>query len=107
MNRRWHEKVVEDILNSGADVLFIVDASGIFDFQDLIKTVSKRYPDIVPYNGEIGLRKCLKKRTDPLIVVFEIEKDIPYHMLSDYAVISVDTDTIFPLLDKETHCGHY
>ena len=101
MNRRWYEKVAEDILKSGADVLFIVDASGIFDFPHLIKTVSKRYPDIVPYNGEIGLRKCLKKRTDPLIVVFEIENDIPYHMLSDYAVISVDTDTIFPLLDKE------
>ena len=101
MNRRWYAKVAEDILKSGADVLFIVDASGIFDFPDLIKTVSKRYPDIVHYNGEIGLRKCLKKLTDPLIVVFEIEKDIPYHMLSDYAVISVDTDAIFPLLDKE------
>lgn len=101
MNRRWYEKVAEDILKSGADVLFIVDTSGIFDFPDLIKTVSKRYPDIVHYNGEIGLRKCLKNRTDPLIVVFEIEKDIPYHMLSDYAVMPVDTDTIFPLLDKE------
>lgn len=101
MNRRWYGKVAEKILKSIPDVLFIVDASKIFDFPDLIKTVSKRYPDIIHYNGEIGLRKCLKKQTDPLIVVFEIEKDIPYHMLSDYAVIPVDTGAIFPLLDKE------
>lgn len=101
INRRWHEKVAEDILKLRTDVLFIVDTSGILDFPDLIKMVSKRYPDIIHYNSEIGLRKCLKKRTEPLIVVFEIENDIPYHMLSDYAVISVDTDAIFPLLDKE------
>jgi len=96
----WYEKIVKKILEVNTDVLFIVDKLGFSDFPDVKSMISERYPYIFRYDGEIKLAIWLRKKQKPLIVRFNCETDIPYHMLSKYSVITLDADIIFPLLDK-------
>ena len=98
----WYENVAKMILETNTDVLFIVDKLGFSDFSEVKSAISERYPHIVRYENEIKLRIWLRKKEEPLIVLFSCEKDIPYHMLSKYIVITLDTDIMFPLLDKKT-----
>lgn len=98
----WYEKVVKRILEANTDVLFIVDKLGFSNFSVVKSAISESYPHIVRYESEIKLRIWLRKKEKPLIVLFSYEKDIPYHMLLKYAVITLDTDIMFPLLDKKT-----
>ena len=98
----WYEKVVKMILETNTDVLFIVDKLGFSNFSEVKSATSESYPHIVRYESEIKLRIWLRQKEKPLIVLFSYEKDIPYHMLSKYALIMLDTDIMFPLLDKKT-----
>ena len=98
----WYEKVVKRILEVNTDVLFIVDKLGFSNFSEVKSAISESYPHIVQYESEIQLIIWLRKKEKPLIVLFSYEKEIPYHMLSKYTVITLDADIMFPLLDKKT-----
>ncbi len=100
-DRYWHEKIVKEILGVGADVLFIVDKQGLSEFPAVKTAIMKKYPEIIRFQNEIKLRIKLKNRDRPIIVQFDSERDIPYNMLSRYAVITLNADILFPMLDRK------
>lgn len=100
-NRYWYEQIIRRILDVNADVLFIVDEIGLSDFPGVKNALLKKYSDIIPYENEIKLRILLKRKEISIIIRFRDEKDIPYQMLSSYALVTLDTDIVFPLLDRK------
>lgn len=99
--RYWYEQIVKEILEVNADVIFIIDNLAMSDFPGVKKALLKKYSKIIPYENEIKLRILLKNEDNSIIVKFIDEKNIPYQMLSIYVVITLDTDILFPLLDRK------
>lgn len=100
-DRYWYEQIVKRILEVNANVIFIIDYLNMSDFPGVKNALLKKYSKIIPYENEIKLRILLKKEDNPIIVKFNDEKNIPYQMLSTYVVITLNTDILFPLLDRK------
>jgi hypothetical protein len=101
MTNIWIDKIIDCLLDSRADILFVIDPINLLQYKKIKETLLEKYLTIEKFQNEIQLRKLLKEKHQ-LIVIFYDKKQIPYDLLSTYATIQVDLNDIFPLLHTET-----
>ena len=75
----WYEKILEIISITNADVLFVVNTTGILDYPDIKFNIEKVYK-ILKYQNELRLRKDLKSLKNKTIIKFDEESQIPYDL---------------------------
>jgi len=100
MTENWYDKIIDPILTSKTDILFIVDPINVIEFPKVKEILSKRFTKILKYENELKLRRGIRDK-EQILVVFRDEKYIPFDLLSTYATIEIDLDNIFPLLNTE------
>jgi hypothetical protein len=95
----WYERIVNTILETNTDVLFIIDPTNMLDFPDIHISLNGVY-DLINYNNELGLRRTLRKVYQKTIIKFIEESQIPYDLYSSQATINIGPIDVFPLLNE-------
>jgi len=102
MTKNWYDIIIDQIFASKTDVLFIVDPVNIIEFSKVKEILNKRFIKILKYENELKLRRTIRdviRGKEKILVVFRDKKSIPFDLLSTYATIEIDINTIFPLLN--------
>lgn len=94
----WYEKLIKSILDTNADVLFVVDPNNLLNFSEVKNSLKHRY-SLDEFQSEIGLRRILRCDHGKYIVKFKDINQIPYDLLSSYANIAISVQNIFSLLN--------
>lgn len=104
MTKKWYDIIIDSILESKTDVLFIVDHANMIEFPKLKEDLAKRFTKIVSYENELKLRRTIRdtiRDKEKILVVFRDKKCIPFDLFSTYATIEIDINSIFPLLNTD------
>ncbi|PWI46240.1 hypothetical protein CEE45_17840, partial [Candidatus Heimdallarchaeota archaeon B3_Heim] len=106
MAKMWYDKIIDSVSTAKTDLLFIVDPANLTDFSRARESLGKKFTTIVAYKNELKLRRMLREKNRKTLIIFRDKKDIPFDLLSIHATIEVDTNAMFPLLDKEVLLSH-
>jgi len=103
MPKMWYEKILEEISETNADILFVIDPVNLLENSDIQLSLEKVY-NIVEFQNELGLRKILRSLNDKTIFKFMEQSQIPYDLFSSHATIEIAPSVVFPLLNNDLLC---
>jgi len=100
MTETWYKKLINPILELKTDVLFLIDPADISQFPKVREYLNKRFAKITKYENELKLRRAIRDN-EQILVIFCDKQNIPFDLLSSFATVEIDINSIFPLLNKE------
>jgi len=101
MSLKWYQKIIQSILNTKTNILFIIDTDKLLDNTTVIEELKQHYKTIIHFSNELQLRKILTNTNETLLIIFNKKQDIPYDLISTYATLEINLNEVFPLLNSE------
>jgi len=94
----WYEKIIEAILGTNTNVLFVIDPANMLDYPDIQNNLDGNYN--TKYQNELDLRRILRNLEHKTIIKFNEDSQIPFDLYSSQATIKIGPQDVFPFLNE-------
>lgn len=101
MTDTWYRKIIQPVIDSDTDILFIIDPDEFTEYPAIKEILSEKYPIIERFTNELKLRRNIRKKRQRMLIIFFDEKDIPFDLISTFATVDINITDLFPLLNSE------